>query len=133
MCLCAFHSILKLHTLASLGHHALKCVIGGPRVEYHAPLSLKHDREGGGANIALKKHCHALFVLCCWQNRFLQEDMAGRPSTVPIDQTFVADINIHGRWMADGLYFWPVTFHSAQEEVQSSSGNFHNFQSSKAV
>ena len=44
----AFHSILKC-TLGTLGHHASKCVIDGPRGENHAPLSLKHAEEGGGA------------------------------------------------------------------------------------
>ena len=94
---CAFHSILIVHTLASLGHHALKCVIDGSRVEYHAPLSLKHDREGGGANSALKMHCHALSILYCCQNRFLQEALAGRPSLVPTDQIWMAERSINGR------------------------------------
>ena len=43
MCFCAFHLILNF-THGSFGHHALKCVIGGPFVKNHTPLSLKHDK-----------------------------------------------------------------------------------------
>ena len=69
---CAFHSILS-YTLGFFGHHALKCVIDGLRVENHTPLSLKHDKEGGCANIALKMHCHAMFALCCSKTVFGQK------------------------------------------------------------
>ena len=62
----AFHLISKLHTWL-LGHHALKCVIDGPRVEGHAPLSPLHDRECGHAHICLKIPCHTLLALCCCQ------------------------------------------------------------------
>lgn len=56
---------IEIAHLTPLGHHALKCVIDGPRVGNHTPLSRKHDKECGGANIALKMLCHALSVLCC--------------------------------------------------------------------
>mgnify|MGYP003702638243 CR=1 FL=1 len=52
---------IEIAQLGILGLHALKYVIGGPRVENHTPLSLKHDEEGGGANIALK--CIAMSCL----------------------------------------------------------------------
>ena len=38
-------------TLGFLGHNALKCVIGGLRIEYHPPLSHKHDKGCIGAHI----------------------------------------------------------------------------------
>ena len=55
------------------GHHAWKCVIGGPRAKEHPPLSHEYDKEGGGANIALEMHCHALSALYCCQTGFCRK------------------------------------------------------------
>ena len=85
----ACHLISKC-TLGFLGHHALKYAIGGLRIKDHPPLSHEHDKEGVCANICFEMHCHALSVLCCCQNRFLQESLAGRPSILPTAQRFVA-------------------------------------------
>lgn len=71
-CVLCIYSIL-ICTLGSFGHHALKCVIDGPRIENRTPLSLWHDREGACAHIALKMHCHALFVLCCSKIAFCRK------------------------------------------------------------
>ena len=65
MCyLCAFIDI-ELRKLGFLGHHALRCVIDGPRVEYRTPLSLRNDKEGGCAHISCKYTAMPLVVLCC--------------------------------------------------------------------
>ena len=102
MCI-AFHLISKC-ILGFLGHHALKCAIGGPRIENHVPLSLKHDRGCVGAHICLKCIAMPCFVLCCCQNRILQEALAGRPSILPTDQIWMAESPTNGRWLS--CYGW---------------------------
>ena len=92
----AVHLKSKLHTWL-LGQHALKCVIDGPRVEGHAPLSPLHDREHVHAYICLKIPCHTLLALCCCQLQVLQEALAGRLNTVPTGNPSMADNFISGR------------------------------------
>ena len=70
--LCALHSISTC-TLDSLGHHAWKCVIGGPRIEAHPPLSHKYDKECGWCIHCLKCIAMPSSVLCCCQNRFCRK------------------------------------------------------------
>ena len=106
------HVILK-RAIRLLGHHALKCVIDGPRVEGHTPLSPLHDRECVRAYICLKIPCHTLLALCCCQLQVLQEALAGRLNTVPTGQESVADRLKGGRWflsLAGGVCTWPVVF-----------------------
>ena len=98
VCLYALHYIWNQNgTLGPLGHHALKCAIGGPRTKNHVPLSHKHDKGCVGAHICLECIAMPCFALCCGQNRILQEDLAGRPSLVPTDQQLVADSLTSGR------------------------------------
>ena len=92
---CAFHLIL-ICTLDSFGHHALKCAIDGPRVENYTSLSLKHDK---GCSC---KHClvNALTCSVCpllQQKSILQEGMADRLSSVPVDYKCLADGFICGQ------------------------------------
>ena len=100
-----------------LGHHALKCAIGGPRTKDHVPWSLRHDKGCVGAYICLKCIAMPCFALCCCQTRILQEDLAGRPSLVPTGHHCWPMQQIGGRWsfpLAGGHSPQPVVFHSVQ-------------------
>ena len=88
---------IKMHNLVSLGHHALKCAIGGPRIKDHTLLSHKHDKGCGCAHICLKCIAMLCFALCCCQKQILQEALAGRPSPMPTGHPSVADSLISGR------------------------------------
>ena len=70
-------------TLDPLGHHAWKCVIGGPRIEAHPPLSHKHDKECVGCIHCLNWAAMQDFALCCCKLQVLQELIAGRQCLVP--------------------------------------------------
>ena len=99
---CYVHFILHWKwILSSLGHHALKCAIGGPRIEYHTPLSHKHDKESDWCKHCLKCIAMPCFALCCCQNRFLQTKMAGRLNGVPTDQLLMAESSTNGRWPSE--------------------------------
>ena len=118
VCLYALHYIWNRNgTLGPLGHHALKCAIGGSRIKNHVPLSLKHDKGCVGAHICLECIAMPCFALCCCQNRILQEALAGRPSLVPTDQVWMADSLTCGWWsfpMAGAHSLWPVVFPNVQ-------------------
>ena len=64
--------------LGSLGHHAWKCVIGGPRIEAHAPLSHYHDKGHGWCIYALNCAAMLCLALCCCHLQILQEYSADR-------------------------------------------------------
>ena len=99
MCLFGLHVICNQNAqLGSLGHHALKCAIDGPRIETHPPLSHEYDKECGWCIHCLKCIAMLCFALCCCQKQILQEALAGRPSPVPTDHPS----------MADSLNKWPV-------------------------
>ena len=128
----AFHLISKLLTWLS-GHHALKCVIDGPGVEGHAPLSPLHDRECVHAYICLEILCLALLVCCCCQNCLLQEFCADRQYRVPTGNVFIADSFISSRWTlytAGGHSIQPVMILRIQGAC---SRTFAIFQRSRTV
>ena len=64
---------IEIAHFGSLGHHALKCAIGGPRIKYHAPMSHKHDKECGWCKHCLKCIAMPCFALYCCQNRFCRK------------------------------------------------------------
>ena len=128
----AFHLISKLLTWLS-GHHALKCVIDGPGVEGHAPLSPLYDRECVPAYICLEILCLALLVCCCCQNCLLQEFCADRQYRVPTGNVFSADSFISSRWTlytAGGHSIQPMMILRMQGAY---SGTFTVFQRSRTV
>jgi len=113
--LCALHSISTC-TLDSLDHHAWKCVIGGPRIEAHPPLSHKYDKECGWFIHCLKCIAMPSSVLCCCQTSFCRKIWpAGHLKCLPAIHCwpmdyFVADdhsprpVTIpHGRWCSTAL------------------------------
>ena len=61
-----------------LGHHASRCVIGGPRVENHSPLSSWNDREGSCAHISCKYIAMPFLALCC--SKVEKCSKTGRPA-----------------------------------------------------
>lgn len=123
-------------TLSFFDHHALKCAIDGPRVEGHTPLSLTHDKEGGCTYIALKMHCHALFILCCsktgfCRNRWSVDHLHCRPATHSWPRApFLVDDQFS---LAGDHYSWPVTSHSAQGLILEHIRDFCSFQRCRAV
>ena len=111
----SFH--IEIAHFDSLGHHALKCAIVGPRIKGHTPLSHKHDKRCVGAHICLKYIDMPCFALCCCQNRFCRKTwpvdyMECRPTNYwwPIAQQMVND---HPD-MVGGVSTWPVALHSVQ-------------------
>ena len=124
------------HTLGSFGNHASTCVIDGPRVEHYTPLSSLHDRKGVCAHIALKMHCHALFVLCCSKIAFCRKIWpAGHlqcrsPKHCWLRSSQMVDAQFH---MADVPIFWPVTSHSAQGVVRKHPWDLCSFQRCRTV
>ena len=83
--------------LDSLGHHAWKCAIGGPRTKDHAPLSCTHDKRLGWCIHGLD--CIAIqgSALCCCELQVLQELFADRQYLVPTGNVLVADSLISSR------------------------------------
>ena len=65
-------------TLDSLGHHALKCAIDGPKTKDHGPLSHKHDKGCDWCIHCLNCIAMLCLALCCCQLQILQELSADR-------------------------------------------------------
>ena len=92
VCLIDLHYIWNQSCiLGSLGHHAWKCVIGGPRIEAHAPLSHYHDKGHGWCIYALNCAAMLCLALCCCQLQVLQEYSTDRQCKVPAGNNFFAD------------------------------------------
>ena len=103
--------------LGSSGHHAWKCVIGGPRIEAHAPLSHYHDKGHGGCIHALNCATMLCLALCCCELQILQEHFADRQCSVPTGNNVSADGCILCRWphpTAGGDFIQPVMSSSTQ-------------------
>ena len=91
-------------------------MIGGPRIEAHAPLSHKHDKECVWCINGL--NCIAMqdFALCCCELQVLQTFSAGRQYLVPTGSLLMADGLILCRWphtSAGGVSLQPVVSPSA--------------------
>ena len=132
VCLCALHLTLKCN-LGSLGYHAPRCIIDGPRTKGHASLSPIHDREHWPCLHMLKIPYHALLVCCCCQNCLLQEFSADRQYRVPTGTIWVADNIIDNRWLfytAGGHPSQPMMFCNAHRRF---SGTLTVFREEKAV
>ena len=72
------HSILSCAS-RPLGHHASRCVIGGPRVENYTLLSLCNDREDGCAYMFCKYFAMPLSCPLLQKTRNQQQKLVGRP------------------------------------------------------
>ena len=70
-------------SLDSLGHHALKCAIDGPRTKDHIPLSRTHDEGQDWCIHCLNCIAMLCLALCCCQLQILQELSADRQCPVP--------------------------------------------------
>ena len=81
-----------------MGHHAWKCVIGGPRIEAHAPLSHYHDKGHGWCIYALNCAAMLCLALCCCHLQILQEHSVDRQCKVPTGNHFPADSLTLCRW-----------------------------------
>ncbi|KAF5932136.1 hypothetical protein HYC85_028307 [Camellia sinensis] len=95
------HSLTLTYAIWILGHRALRCSVGGPRV---TPLSLRNDREGGCAHIPCKYTAMPLFVLCCNKMRNYRKQwpishQSCRPTTKAADRLSE---------LADGHPSWPT-------------------------
>ena len=84
--------------LGSLGHHAWKCVIGGPRIEAHAHLRHYHDKGHGWCKHDLNGAAMLCFALCCCELQVLKAFFADRQCKVPAGNHFSADSSILCRW-----------------------------------
>ena len=74
VCFYALHFIWNQYArLGSLGHHALKCAIGGPSFKERPPLRHKQDKGCVGTHICLKCIAMPCFALCCFQNSFCRK------------------------------------------------------------
>ena len=112
------HSILSC-AIRPLGHHASRCVIGGPRVETYTPLSLCNDRVGGRAYRCCKYIATPFSCPLLQKTRNQQQKLVGRPDkaggqplflvfTTKIGRPVVSKANI---WSASSLQIPKVEFH----------------------
>ena len=86
-------------------------MIGGPRIEAHAPLSHKHDKECVWCIHCLNNIAMQDFSLCCCELQVLQTFSADRQHLVPAGIKLSADEFILCRWphtSADGVSPQPV-------------------------
>ena len=131
--ICALHSISTC-TLDSLGHHAWKCVIGGPRIKGHPPLSHKYDKECGWCIHCLKCIAMPSSVLCCCQTSFCRKIWpAGHLKCrsaihmYPMDYFVAGDhhtwpvTNPFSRWSSTALREATLGFVQSSEEDNSQS------------
>ena len=113
--------------LDSLGHHAWKCVIGGPRIEAHVPLSHKHDKGHDWCIHCLNCISMLCLALCCCQLQVLQAFLAGRQYLVPTGNVLVADSLISSRWpylAAGGYSTQPVVSPNVQGGIPEALAAF---------
>ena len=92
-------------------------MIGGPRIETHAPLSHKHDKGHEWCIYALNCAAMLCLALCCCQLQILQEHFADRQCQVPTGNPFSADSFTLCRWLhhtAGGNPIQPVVFPNVQ-------------------
>ena len=112
------HSILSC-AIRPLGHHASRCVIGGPRVENYTALSLCNEREGGCAYMCCKYLAMPLSCSLLQQTRNQQQKLVGRPDKVagrPLSLVFTTEsgrqvVSKANIWSAASLQIPKVEFH----------------------
>ena len=118
VCLIGLHFIWHENcTLDSLGHHAWKCVIGGPRIEAHAPLSHYHDKGHEWCIHALNCAAMLCLALCCCELLVLQAFFVDRQYILSTGSKSPADEFILCRWSkftAGGHSIQPVALPNVQ-------------------
>ena len=110
MCL---HALTLKCNLGSLGYHAPRCTIDGPRTKSHVSLSPTHDREHWPCINMLKNPIPCTAACCCCQTIFCRNFVpTGRKECRP------------------ALYVWPIDLFAAgghhKQPVEVSSSRWHS-------
>ena len=93
-----------------LGHHASRCVIGGPRVKNYTPLSSCNDMEGGCAYMCCKYFAMPFSSPLLQKTRNQQQKLVGRPGLVAGRPLFLVFHHKSGRQVVSKANSWSAAF-----------------------